>query len=109
MSNPRYASHWIALGGLLILITVILLPGLSVWRIIVASPLILFLVTGLRPRPRWGGWVAVAMIPYLCVAIGEAIVDPENRLTYTVIVGSTLLVFAASMIFVRATGASLRR
>jgi uncharacterized membrane protein len=109
MTDQRHASHWIALGGLLILITVILLPGLSVWRIIVASPLILFLVTGVRPRPRWGGWVAVAMIPYLCVAIGEAIVDPDNRLTYTLIVGSTLLVFAASMIFVRATGASLRR
>jgi hypothetical protein len=69
----------------------------------------LLFVSGLKPPARWGGWVAVTMIPYLCVATGEAIVDPESRLTYGTIVGSTLLVFFAAMIFVRKTGASLRR
>lgn len=109
MTDRRHASHWIALGGLLILITVILLPTPSVWRVILASPLIILLVTGLKPPPRWGGWAAVAMIPYLCIAIGEVIVDSHNRLTYIIIVGSALLVFAASMVFVRKTGVSLRR
>ncbi len=109
MTDRRHASHWIALGGLLILITVILVPTPSVWRVSLASPLIILLVTGLKPPPRWGGWTAVAMIPYLCIAIGEVIVDPHNRLTYAIIVGSTLLVFAASMVFVRKTGVSLRR
>jgi uncharacterized membrane protein len=109
MTGNRHASRWIALGGLIVLIIVILFPAPSAWRVIIAGPLILLLVSGLRPPPRWGGWAAVAMIPYLCVATGEVIVDPDNRLTYAIIMGCTLLVFFAAMIFVRKTGTSLRR
>ena len=109
MTDRRYPSHWVAQGGLLVLITVILFPTPSVWSVILAAPLVILLISGFRPPPRWGGWVAVAMIPYLCVATGEVIVDPGNRLTYAIIVGATVLVFFAAMLFVRETGASLRR
>jgi uncharacterized membrane protein len=109
MTASPQVSRWIALGGLAVLILIILLPAPSAWNVILAAPLIALLVSGFRPPRRWGGWVAVAMIPYLCVATGEAMVDPENRLTYAIIVGATIVVFFASMLFVRKTGVSLRR
>lgn len=109
MRARRPASRWIALGGLAVLVAVILVPAPGLLDLIAAVPLIALFFSGLRPPPRWGGWTAVAMIPYLCVSLGEAIVDPVNRATYGIIVGCTLLVFFASMDFVRRTGASLRR
>lgn len=109
MTDSRHPSRWIAMTGLVVLIATILLPALSPWRAILAAPLIILLISGIKPPRRWGGWVAVAMIPYLCVAVGEVMVDPDNRLTYAIIVGATIIVFFASMLFVRKTGASLRR
>jgi uncharacterized membrane protein len=109
MTARRSASRWIALGGLAVLVAVILFPAPRLLNLIVAAPLIVLFFTGLKPPPRWGGWAAVAMVPYLCVSLGEAIVDPANRATYGFVVGCTLLVFFASMDFVRQTGASLRR
>ncbi len=109
MTRPQFASRWIALSGLFVLFTVILLPTPSTWTFIVAAPLIVMFVLGLKPSRRWGGWVAVFMIPYLCVAIGELIADPDDRPTDMVIVGCTLIVFFAAMDYVRKTGTSLRR
>ncbi len=103
------ASWWIALAGLFILIAVIQFPEPSAWSIIVSVPLLLLFFSGLKPAPRWGGWVAVAMVPYLCIALGESIADPADRVTGLIIVGCSIVVFFAAMDFVRKTGASLRR
>jgi len=105
----RLNGHWLALSGIAILIAVLLLPMPSTWTLIVSVPLIVLFVTGLQPPPRWGGWAAVTMIPYLCIAVGEAIADPDNQPFNAVIVVCSLVVFFAAMYFVRKTGASLRR
>lgn len=105
----RLNGRWLALGGLAILIAVLLLPKPSTWTMVVSVPLIVLFVTGLRPPPRWGGWAAVTMVPYLCFAVGEVIVDPDHRPFNAVIVVCSLVVFFAAMYFVRKTGVSLRR
>ena len=75
----RHPSRWLALGGIAILIAVLLLPVPSTWTAIVSFPLIVLFLAGLKPPPRWGGWAAVAMVPYLCVALGEAIAHADRR------------------------------
>jgi len=90
------------------LIAVIMVPNPSVWSSIIAAPLIVLFITGMTPPRRWGGWVAVAMIPYLAISFGEAIADPAYRATNGFIAGCTIVVFFAAMDFVRQTGASLR-
>ena len=102
---PRY----LALAGLALLIGVLLLPTPSPWTLTVSGPLMLLLVTGLKPPRRWGGWVAVMMIPYFCVAVGELIANPAMRTTSALIVGCTVLITVAAMDYVRRTGTSLRR
>jgi uncharacterized membrane protein (DUF2068 family) len=64
---------------------------------------------GLKPPPRWGGWVAVLMIPYLCVALGELIANPARRTTSALIIGCAVLIIFAAIDFVRRSGTSLRR
>ena len=104
-SFPRY----LALAGLAVLIGILLLPTPSPWTLTISVPLVVLLVTGLKPPPRWGGWVAVLMIPYFCVALGELIANPARRLTSAIIIACTMLILFAAMDFVRRTGASLRR
>jgi len=109
MKFRQLASRTLALTGLVVLTVVILIAVRSVWALLIIAPLIILLLSGLKPPRRWGGWAAVAMVPYLCVALGELIADPANRPTYSIIVGCTLIVFFAAMDFVRNTGTSLRR
>lgn len=102
---PRYVT----LAGLVVLIGILLLPTPTAWTLTVSAPLALLLVTGLKPPPRWGGWVATAMIPYLCIAIGELIANPARRMTSALIAICTVLIIFAALDFVRRTGVSLRR
>jgi len=103
--SPRY----LALAGLAVLIGVLLLPTPSPWTLTISVPLVLLLVAGLKPPPRWGGWVAVLMIPYFCIAVGELIANPARRTISTIIICCTILITFAAMDFVRKTGTSLRR
>jgi hypothetical protein len=66
-------------------------------------------VAGLKPPRKWGGWVAALIIPYMCVSLGEAMIDTENRLRFTIFVLCTVVVFFAAMDCVRVSGTSLRR
>jgi uncharacterized membrane protein len=102
---PRY----LALAGLAVMIGILLLPTPSPWTLTVSLPLALLLLTGLKPPPRWGGWVAVLMIPYLCVALGELIANPARRTTSALIIGCAVLIIFAAIDFVRRSGTSLRR
>jgi uncharacterized membrane protein len=108
MMSQRF-PHYLALAGLAALMGILLLPSPSAWTLTISVPLLLLLVTGLKPPPRWGGWVAVLMIPYLCVAVGELIANPTGRIASAMIVGCTVLVLFAAIDFVRRTGASLWR
>lgn len=101
--------HYISLAGLAVLIGVLLLPSPTPWTIAISIPLAVLLITGVKPAPRWGGWVAIAMIPYLCVAIGEAIANPTTRLTSMLIASCCVLIIFSALDFVRRTGVSLRR
>ena len=101
--------HYVTLVGLAALVGILLLPTPSAWTLTVSAPLALLFVTGIKPPPRWGGWVAAAMIPYLCVASGELIANPAKRVTSALIAGCTVLIIFAALDFVRRTGVSLRR
>ena len=57
----------------------------------------------------WGGWVAVFMIPYVCVAVAELVANPASRANSAVVAISSVCAFLAAMDHVRRTGASLRR
>ena len=103
-SVPRY----VALAGLSVLIGILLLPTPSPWTLSISVPLVLLFLTGLKPPPRWGGWVAVLMIPYFCVAVGELIANPARRPISTMVICCSLLITFAAMDFVRRTGTSLR-
>jgi uncharacterized membrane protein len=102
-------ARYLALAGLAFLMGLLMLPSPSAWTTTISIPLALLFVTGLKPPPRWGGWVATAMIPYFCVAIGELIANPKMRLTSALIVGSSVVIIFAALDFVRRTGVSLRR
>lgn len=104
----RALPRLIALCGLAAMIAVIALPQPSILTAIIAGPLLILFVSGLMPPRRWGGWVAVAMVPYLCIAVGEAIADPSDRMRDAIVIACTIVVFFSSMDFVRQTGTSLR-
>ena len=108
MINKSPFSRWLTLGGLLLLVTALLLPWPGMSNLLISLPVALLLITGLRPAPRWGGWVAVLMIPYLCIAVGELMVAPGNRWSNGIVAGLSTLVFFAAMDFVRRSGSSLR-
>ena len=108
MMVRQTVSRWLTLGGLILLIALILSPAPSGVRLIIAAPPVWLFVAGLKPPRRWGGWVAVTMIPYLCVALGEAIADPDRSASYAVMVACTLVIFFAAMDHVRKTRTSLR-
>ena len=98
-----------ASASLLLLLAGLLLPRPSVLSLLATLPVAALLVTALRPPPRWGGWVAVCMIPYVCIAVGELIADPASRANSTLIAVSSVCAFLAAMDYVRRTGTSLRR
>ena len=101
-------SRGIALAGLLIMIGALLLPKPSAWSGTVSVPLIILCLTGLKPPRKWGGWVAAAMVPYFCIALGELIANPASRLTTSLVAGGATIVFFAAIDIGRRTGISLR-
>jgi len=98
----------IALAGLLVMIAVLLLPTPTPWTGTVAVPLVVFSLAGLKPPRKWGGWLAAAMVPYFCVALGEVIANPVSRTATSILAGGAMIVFFAALDFGRRTGVSLR-
>jgi len=105
----NHPTRWIALAGLIAMIALLLYPAPTTWTTSISLPLIVAAAFGLRPPPKWGGWVAALVIPYFAGALGEAYAAPDGRTTNWIITGLTIVVFIAAFGHVRATGTSLRR
>ncbi len=101
-------SRGIALVGLLIMIAVLFLPRPTPWSGTIAVPLIVLFVTGVRPPRKWGGWVAAAMVPYFCIALGEVIANPAGRFETGLLAACAMIIFFAVLDFSRRTGVSFR-
>jgi len=101
-------SRSIAMAALLIMTAGLLLPVPTAWSGLVAVPLIIFFITGLKPPRKWGGWVAAAMVPYFCIALGEVVADPTERFVTGLLAGGAMIVFFAALDLMRRTGVSFR-
>jgi hypothetical protein len=106
--QPEILSRRITMAGLAALTAALLLPSPSAWTILLSVPVLTLFATGFKPPRKWGGWVAVLMTPYLCIAIGEAIADPTDRLSNMLVAGVSTLVFFTAMDVVRRSGVNLR-
>jgi len=93
---------------LLVMTAALLLPAPTPWSAIVSVPLIIFFVTGLKPPRKWGGWVAAAMVPYFCIALGEVVADPTERFVAGLLAGGAMIVFFAALDLMRRKGVSFR-
>lgn len=96
------------MAGLLLVLGGVLQRLPAGWTVPVSLPLVGLLVTGLRPPPRWGGWAAVLMIPYVCIAVMELIAVPEQRGASLIVAGGAVLAFFAGLDAARRSGVSLR-
>jgi hypothetical protein len=106
----RPVSQWLSLAGLVILtLTVVSRMTVSGWLLVAALPLLTLIITGVRPPARWGGWVAVAMIPYVCIGVMDLLITRDGRWQAALLAVSAVLVFFLALDSVRRTGASLRR
>lgn len=104
-SLPRWAT---VVGLLAVLAGLLLAPrGSLAW--IASVPVVVLLIGALRPPPKWSGWVAVCMIPYVCIAIAEAVANPQLRSKCLIVAIAAVCVFFAAMYDVRLSGTSLRR
>jgi len=101
-------SRATALVSLLIMIAVLLLPVPTPWSGTVAVPLIILFAAGCKPPRKWGGWVAVTMVPYFCIALGEVIANPAERFMAGLLAVCATIAFFAALDFNRRTGVSLR-
>ena len=105
----RHPSRWLTLAGLAGIIVLLLYPSPTAWTVILSAPLAIMFASGLRPPPKWGGWVAALIIPYFAGALGEADASPDAKLINWGITVLTITTFLTALYFVRRTGVSLRR
>jgi len=106
--TARPLSHWLAVTGLAviaILLSFRLAPG---WPLVLAVPPALLALAGLNPAPRWGGWVAVLMIPCLSAAIADVLVSQAGRWSSGLVAVLSVAVFFFGLDAVRRSGTSLR-
>lgn len=108
MTRPGARSQRVALAGLLLMAMLLLVPTPTAWSTAVTIPLLALALTGLRPAPKWGGWVAAVMVPYFCVALGEAIANPPARMAAGALSACAAVVFLAAFDSLRRAGVSLR-
>lgn len=101
-------SHWLTMAALATLTLALLLA--PDWRLIrlLAGPAAVLLATGFKPRPRWGGWAAVTMIPYVCIGVMETLATTGARWPGIVLALCGTIVFFAGLDSVRRSGTSLR-
>jgi len=108
-SDRRHPSRWLTMVGLAAIIGLLLYPAPTTWTATISIPLVILVVFGLRPPPKWGGWVAAVIIPYFAGALGEALASPNSSAPYWAITALTIVTFLAALYYVRSTGVSLRR
>ena len=106
--TARPWSHWLAVAGLTVLTAIILWRWEGWLRLAVLPPLIL-LLTGFRPPQRWGGWAAVVMVPYACIAVMGLLISTNSGWPGILLATSSVLVFFTGLDSVRRSGVSLRR
>jgi hypothetical protein len=107
--NPRPASQWLSLTGLVIVTLAVILRTPTIgWPLVAALPPLAFIVSGIEPPPRWGGWVAVTMIPYVCFGVMDWLMSGTGRWQGILLAVSAVTVFFTALDSVRRTGASLR-
>jgi hypothetical protein len=95
-------------GALLLMGAVMIWPPVTALSGAAAVPLALLLVAGLRPARRWGGWVAVLMIPYLTVAAMNIVAGPMPAPAAISLGVGTVAAFLGGLGWMRSTGATLK-
>lgn len=108
-SAGHHLSHWLTLAGLAAMVGLLLYPAPATLTVVFATPLVILLIAGLRPPPKWGGWVAALLIPYFAGALGEAIAAPEGRRVAWAITILSVITFLSAFYLVRRSGINLRR
>ena len=108
-AGQRHPTRWLTMASLAGIIALLLYPAPTAWTLTLSTPLAILLASGLRPPPKWGGWVAALIIPYFAGALGEAVAAPAAKAVYWAITVLTVITFLAALYFVRRTGVSLRR
>jgi len=108
-SGRRHPSRWLTLAGLAAIVGLLLYPVPTTWTVVISAPLVVLLAFGLRPPPKWGGWVAAIIIPYFAGTLGEALASPNASTPYWALTVLTIITFLAALYYVRSTGVSLRR
>jgi len=102
-------SRGVTLASLALVLLLIVWPPVAAWQVAGSLPLAGLLLTGLKPGPRWGGWVAAWMIPYLSVGVMNLLAGPAPPpVGLAMSVGSALACLAA-LDWTRRMGYSLRR
>lgn len=102
-------SRAVTLFSLAVILALILWPPVAAWQIAGSLPLAALLLAGIRPGPRWGGWVAAWMIPYLSIGVMNLLAGPATPpVGLAMSVGSALACLAA-LDWTRRMGFSLRR
>ena len=107
--NRAAAARLVALASLAVVLSTLLWPPVRTVGAVAALPVAALLFAGLRPRPRWGGWVAVLMIPYFCAAAMNALAGPMDRVSALLLAGGSTIALLASLDWTRRMGFSLRR
>ncbi len=107
--KPGRWSRPIVLLALALLTICLVWPPLRTWALFAALPLAIALAAGLKPKPRWGGWVATLMIPYFCVGIMNLLAGPAPPAIALILCLASAAAFIASMHWTRRMGVSLRR
>lgn len=102
-------SQVLTLFALGLLIALILWPPTRAWQLLGSVPLAAVFLAGLRPGPRWGGWVAVLMIPYLSIGIMNFLAGPAAPLVGLLMACGSALACLAALDWTRRMGFSLRR
>lgn len=97
------------MAGLAVLVALLLWPPLSPVGIAGSLAPAGLLLAGIRPPTRWGGWVAVLMIPYLAAAAMNVLAGPMPRGAALLFAGSTVIAGLGGLDWVRRSGHSLRR
>jgi uncharacterized membrane protein len=73
-----------------------------------ALPLLILVAAWWRAGPKWGGWVAVVLVPYVTLAVGAVLVSPGGRLAAGLFALLTVVVFFAGLDAGRRLGAFRR-
>lgn len=106
MGEP--VSQRLALGGLVALIVGLAAPPATIWRLLATAPLVLLVLTGLRPPARWGAWTAISMIPYFTWMLANLLTEPRNPWRSASLAALTIAVSLAGFDALRRKRVSLR-